>query len=568
MFIAHGEKIRKNARWIMAAVLLLLIPGFIALFTTATATSRREADLPTVKGKAVNAAEFERARETVVAQLTMSGQRIQHTPQLEDEIDRFAVQNMLLLRKAKELGVHVTDEQVIAAIQSQPFFLTKQGQFDPERYRNYLIYLNGHGISEGRFEEVMRQQLTVDHLRELIGSAAKVTPAEVELSYSPLHERVSIDYVQFDVADHSEKIEVTDADARDFYEKNKNTFRTPAQMKVRYVLFRFDEIEPTLTITDAELSDYYERTKSQRSETNDIAEPFDEIKDELHDELLKFRTDRATADRSTEFSIKLIPEPGAPAPDFAKVAADADLEVHETDFFGPTNQVAGAEAGIAFNQAAFTLTSDNRFSDPVPGDDGYYVLEFVAKKPAEIPPFESVKEDIKHRITAMRTLDATVRRGQDALTKARELMKTGKTFDKACAELKLKIESPPPFTISDEKPALPVPQRMQETVLGMATNAVSEFLQTPTGGLFFHLKERESPELPHPEKDLKQASEQILQRNRQAIFQDWVVALMREQNVQMPRPRAAAPASETSEPSELTVPENAPAEPAPPATQG
>jgi peptidyl-prolyl cis-trans isomerase D len=572
MFIAHGEKFRKNARWIMAAVLLLLIPGFIALFTTTTGTTRREAELPKIKGKPLNAADFDRARNTVLAQLLMSGQRIQHTPQLENEIDQLAVQNTVLLRKARELGIHVTDDQVIAAIQSQPFFLTQHGQFEGERYRQYLIYLNNNGISESRFEEIMRQQLVIDHLRDLIGSAAKVTPDEAKLSFEPLHERVSIDYVSFDVADQREHIDVTDAEARDFYEKNKNAFRTPAQMKVRYVLLPFDTVIPTIKVTDTELADYYERTKSRHADTNNVPKPLEVIKDQVHDELLSARADRATADRATEFTIKLVREPGEAAPDFAKLASEAGLQAHETDFFAPTNTVAGVKAVMAFNNAAFTLTPDNRFSDPVPGEDGYYVLEYVAKKPSEIPSFESVKEDIVRRITAMRSLDATVRRGQDALTKVREQIKAGKTFEEVCAQLKLKLQSPPPFAVADQKPELPpaAAQRIQETVLGLPTNAVSEFVQTSAGGLFFHVKSRQPPEPKEVEKELKRVSDEISQRNRQAIFQDWVVALMREQNVQIPRRPTPAPVSETPEPSELPVPQNVPVEPAPPtpATQG
>ena len=59
MFIAHGEKVRKHARWILAGVLVILVPGFVALFTTTGGRERREEDLPTLRGKPVNPAEFE-----------------------------------------------------------------------------------------------------------------------------------------------------------------------------------------------------------------------------------------------------------------------------------------------------------------------------------------------------------------------------------------------------------------------------------------------------------------------------------------------------------------------------
>ena len=66
-----------------------------------------------------------------------------------------------------------------------------------------------------------------------------------------------------------------------------------------------------------------------------------------------------------------------------------------------------------FNQAAFSLSSEIPFSDPVRGEDGYYVLEYMASKPSEIPSFEEAKQQVIDRLKQQRAYEAVVKQGRD-----------------------------------------------------------------------------------------------------------------------------------------------------------
>ena len=117
MFIAHGEKFRKNARWIMAGVLLLLIPGFVALFTTTGRSDRAGGDLPTIHGKPVAAVEFEQMMNLVQAQYVVGqGRELRKTADTMDKIKQEAVLQLLLDRKAQELGLQVSDAELAQQI--------------------------------------------------------------------------------------------------------------------------------------------------------------------------------------------------------------------------------------------------------------------------------------------------------------------------------------------------------------------------------------------------------------------------------------------------------------------
>jgi peptidyl-prolyl cis-trans isomerase D len=563
MFIAHGGWLRKYARWILAGVLALLIPSFIALFSQSGSSRRREVDLPTVRGKPVNAVEFQRVEESIRAQvLIRTGKQLSRTSQIEDQLRIEAVSRLVQLRKAKEFGIVVSDAELIRQIRSQ--FLNDSKQFDPERYRHFMILLNNYSISESQFENIMREEITLARLRTLIGSGAKVTPTEIDLTYRPLHEKVGIDLVEFDVADQKEPITITDDAAKAFFEQHQESFRKPALVKVRYVRFAIADARKSIKVTDPEIADYYERNQSKYADTNNVAKPLDSVKDEIREELLTARVEREAADRATAMTTNLVFEANAPRPDFAKVAAAFGVTPRETDYFGARDKVPGVEADLQFNQEAFALDPNERpFSDPVGGKDGYYVLEYRDSKPSVIPPFEQVKAKVIDTLKQQRALEATVKRGQDALTRVKQAVATGKSFAATCAELKLKHTSPEAFSMSD-KIDLPAAATIKQTVLGMATNSVSEFISTAKGGLFFHLKQRWPPDPAQFEKDKPQLAEQILQRNRQALFQDWLTAVIRDEQVNFGRQRSQPqPVEQPSE--EETIPPVEPAATPPPA---
>ena len=560
MFIAHGEWLRKYAPWILAGVLLLLLPGFVLLFSPTASVKQQRSQLPTIGGKPVNLAEFQSVRNDVLTGIILNrGRQPSRTAAFDDQLNIQAVQHLILLRKARELGVRISDDDLLQQIRALPILRNEQKQFDPGNYQRYMIYLNNLGISETQFEDAIREELVLSRLRALIGSGAKVTPIALQLSYTPLHEQMTIDYVDFDAADQKGPFDITDDEARAFYGQNQETFRTPALVKVRYVYFTVSDARKSVTLGDDEIAEYYERNKDKYLDDGKKPKPLADVKDAVKKDLLDLRAERLAGDRATGFSVKLVHEPGATRPDFAKIAAESGLTPKETDFFGLTNSVSGVTAGVQFNQAAFALGSDLPFSDPVRGEDGYYVLEYVAGKPSEIPPFEQVKNEVIDRIRRQRAYEATVKQGRELDTKVKDAVVAGKKFTDACASLGLKPKVFGPFTYAEETTNFPYANRVKDQALGMATNSVSDFIPTPKGGLFFHLKERTPPKPEDFEKEKTQLEAQLLEQNREALFQDWANSVLRAEQVDYKR--KARPASQ-EQPAEQPEPGPAP-QPAP-----
>jgi peptidyl-prolyl cis-trans isomerase D len=560
MFISTHDLVRKHGPLILGVILAVSV-GMGLLFTPAGSLvgkgQQQRGGLPTIKGKPVNFAEFQSIRNSILAGIAMSkGRQPVRGVAFEDNLNIEAVQHLLLLRKARELGIRVTDDEVVQQIRALPIMLNELKQFDPNNYQRYMIFLNNLDISETLFEEVIREELVLGRLRSLIGSAAEITPAELQLSYNMLQEQTKIDYVELNAADRKDISNVTDEDARSYYGLNQEKFRTPAMVKVRYVYFTISDARKSVTLGDDEISEYYERNKSKYVDASGQPKPLADVKDELKQDLLDLRAERLAGDRATALTVKLVPQPGAPIPDFTKTATDAGLTAKETDFFDLRSPVKGVDAGPTFNQMAFSLGPDVPVGDPVHGKDGYYVLAYVDSRLSEIPAVQKVKTQVIDQIRRQRAYDATVKQGRELDAKVKTAVAAGKNFADMCTSLGLAVKTSEPFTLVGGATNLPYASNIREVVLGMATNAVSDFLTTPNGGIFFHLKQREAPKPLESEPVRKQLEAQLLQQNREALFEDWANSVMRAEQVDYKR---RAPVPQRGSPTDQPAPAEQPA---------
>jgi peptidyl-prolyl cis-trans isomerase D len=569
MFITHHAWFHKYKTWIFTGILVLLVPSFILMFTQTSSLDRygTNANVPTIRGKPIDPAELDAARKAVMTQFYLSRGDIPRTAAFDDYLNQRSVYHLMMLRKAAAMGIRVSEDEVTARIsQLPPFFrFTPDGRLDP--YCQGMLFLNNYGISPERFEQFIREDLILNRLQMLVNSMAMITPLEMQLAYSPRYERLTIDLVEFATTPASD-VGVTDEDARAFYEGKRNNranaelFRRPATVKVRYALFPTNEVQKSITVTDKQVADFYERNDTKYAGSNSVPPALDTVKDQVRTDLLAKLARRQVADKATQFSVKVTSEQGTARPDFAKIAAEFGVTVHETDFFSQTEPVPGVQADTRFNREAFALAlrPDVPTSDPVDGKDGYYVLEFVAQKKSEIPPFDDVKDKVVQLLKKERTLEMVRKRGQNAVAKLKQSIADGKSFADACAALSLKPKTSEPFTISDKSPALPLTMPpIQELALGMHTNAVSEFLPTMDGGLFFHLKYRQAPDTAVFESNKVMFAAALMQQNREAIFMEWLQNMLQQEQVKFGHlPSQKQPVQET-EPETETEPAPAPA---------
>ena len=95
---------------------------------------------------------------------------------VQNTILRNLIQDELIWQQAKNYGIIVSDNELAVDIQTYPYFLNANGQFDS---RNYYQFLNNLRISPKDFEALRRKQIASNKLQILIASAAKISNSEI-----------------------------------------------------------------------------------------------------------------------------------------------------------------------------------------------------------------------------------------------------------------------------------------------------------------------------------------------------------------------------------------------------
>jgi len=111
---------------------------------------------------------------------------------LESEIER-----LLILREAHRLDLPVSDDEVAEVIAGITYF-QEGGEFS---YQLYLEILSAIGLNEMQFEDMIREDLITQKLKDLVYDSVKITDEEAVLLLAPL----GVDMTVFDEADPDTK---------------------------------------------------------------------------------------------------------------------------------------------------------------------------------------------------------------------------------------------------------------------------------------------------------------------------------------------------------------------------
>lgn len=202
---------------------------------------------------------------------------------LRDEVWNAYVNQLLINEKIDEFGIIVTDEEVEEAIlgPNPPAFLRQNfidtnGVFNREAYEQALFNpQNAEALIQA--EEQVRRQKVQEKLRAYLTGSVVVTEGELKRKFIEQNTQISAEYalVQYNQIPDSE-IEITEADLKDYYNKNKSNYTVEPKRKIKYVLFeRKPSREDTVAIKsnlEAIVEDLKSDTASFRNYVNIYSE--------------------------------------------------------------------------------------------------------------------------------------------------------------------------------------------------------------------------------------------------------------------------------------------------------
>ena len=484
---------RKNQRWLMIVISVIVIVAFVFLYNKSDLDKLSKNSIGSIYGKSVTGIEFARMEKQFdVARMLGMVDLFQVLANGKgDQTENFVWNTLVLRKKAAALQIQPSDEAVTQKIQ-QLSALQTDGQFDINKYQNFVANaLTPRGFSEEQFNDLIRDELCLTKLRDLVGSASVVSEGEVVEAYGGAFRKRHLQIAR--LKRESYETPLTSDEIKDYYEKNKAAFQTDEKRAVQYVRFALSDADKKLTGK--------ERVTALQPISN----------------------------QADLFSQNLV-KAGA---NFAAIAKELNAPILQTAAFTESTLPAEIASVPQVAPTIFSLTKDTPDSDVLQTEDGFYVFHLTNVEPAVPQTLEEATAKITGLLKNDKTTAAMIKKGIELKKSIGVALKSGQTFTQAVEANALKVESVPVYAIADlQQSEEKSPDRLvQMRAANLSEGGVSDLIPTMDGGAIAYLEKLE----PLDEAKWKTDRESILDRftssRREISFEEWFRAQRAAANV-------------------------------------
>ena len=256
----------KTASIVAKALALLLIVAFAAWgvedFIGARAT---ETHVATVGDRDIDPQAFE-------YELSLETQRLRRAfggALTDEQMLGLGIGNAVLQRmindvaldiQAADLGLLISDDLVVEAIQRDPTFQGFDGRFSRQRFDEIMRRL---GLTEAGYIQEMRSKIAANQLLQAFGGTGAAPNKLADLIREQRYARRSAQLIAVKTADQPDPGQPTDAALSEIYQAQPERFTAPEYRKFTFVHLDTEQLLEGVQVDDATLQATYEANAAQ-----------------------------------------------------------------------------------------------------------------------------------------------------------------------------------------------------------------------------------------------------------------------------------------------------------------
>lgn len=309
------------------------------------------------------------------------GERVNEEILRSDQFKRTVLDGMIsravLEDFAAEENYRVSDAELARAIRSSEFFQL-DGEFNQDAYDRYLV---GSQYSKTKYEEILRQDLSLQQVAAGYQESALVSPDEVRLLLEAQVERRAFDVVTLRQQQFVDDVSVSDADIDEYYQLNQVQYMQPQKISLDYIEINMDQLSEEISVSEQEMRDLYEQNKESyvAAETREVRH-------------ILLATQDDNKDAQLAKAKKLVSELSDGA-DFADYAKQHSEDPGSASNGGSLGEVEPGQMVPEFDAAAFSLVQ-GAVSQPIETQYGYHIVQVVGIKPETQQSFDDVRLEL------------------------------------------------------------------------------------------------------------------------------------------------------------------------------
>lgn len=440
------EFIRTHQRLMQFVLLLFIFPSF-AFFGLQSYSRFREHEnvVAKVAGQPITQQEWEVAQRRQMDRLRqMFGPqfdpKVFDTPEARQGLLDNLIAQRVIAAEAARKHLSVSDQALQQTILSIPGLLGADGKFDAERYKSLLAM---QGMTPAMYEAGLRHDLAMQQVGEAIQSTA-LAPKTVAERLSDINDQQrEVQELAFKPTDYVAQVKVTDEMLKAYYDKHISQFEVPEQVKAEYVVLDVDALAAQIPVSDADAKSYYDQnirqyTVGEQRRARHILIKAGKNASNAEQAAAKAKAEKVLA--------QVRKNPG----DFAKLANEYSQDPSSAEHGGDLGFFGTGMMVKPFEDAAFKLKK-GEISDLVKTDYGYHIIQVTDIKPAEVKPFDEVKEEV---VSDIRKQQAAKKFSDTAESFSNTVYEQADSLKPAADKFHLKLETIAGLTRTPN-PALP-----------------------------------------------------------------------------------------------------------------
>ena len=452
--------LRENTgNWIIKIFLGIIVIVFVFL-GVGSFGSKRNDSVVTINDQPITIKEYQRAYKAIVDQM-----RATFGKNLNDDILKALnvkqqaldslIEQKLILAQADKLEITVSEKELQDNLFSIKAFQIN-GRFNIEQYKKVLSL---NSLNPEIFEFNQLNLLRQQKVKDIVLSTVNVSDFEARDWYVFNNTQTAVDYLQFDPDNYSD-IQPDEKQINSFYAENKNKYKSEPKLNAVYLKFSPKDYQDKINITEANIKDYYEQNQEQfnipqKVEARHILiKVAEDAKEEKVNEALKRAQDI-----------------------FDLTVKDQNFEQLAKQYSeGPTKD-NGGYLGIFDKQSMVKPFADKAFSmevdeisKPVRTTFGWHLIKVVAKFDASIQPLAIASENIKKGLEQLEMQNLAYYKAGEAF----DAVIDGDDFEQVALIANKKLVSTKDFDISGQGLEIEDNKSFASACFELNTDAISD----------------------------------------------------------------------------------------------
>jgi peptidyl-prolyl cis-trans isomerase D len=314
------------------------------------------------------------------------------------------IDNSLIAREAKSMGIKVSKEEVANSIEAVPTF-QKNGKFDFDLYQQLL---RSSRLTPKDFEEGQKRDLLLAKARQAIKDKAAVSDDEALAQYKKENDKIELEYVSYAPSEVIAEVKPTDAELNDYLQKNPNEFKTPEKAALSYILLDPASQAAKLTVSEEEIQTFYQKN-IDRWQGKDGILPLRDVRDKVKADALRQKASKQSFELAADTLYKNVK-----SGDLNLIAGQLGLKVQETPLFDANAPAAALAGETAIVKKAFEL-KEGELGGPVETAKGIYIIKARERKASVVPPLAGIRAAVEQKVKAAKAEELARKKAADAI---------------------------------------------------------------------------------------------------------------------------------------------------------